>query len=144
MTNETELHQTLDAHVWADKWLSVIAEEPTIPTDRETMQGWFANAIMAGYDEGYRAKGRHMEHVDDLTDAADDDFFAPFDEVLGDAGLLVMALEDLRVHGRVWSIGHTEAEKLLAWLKYAMNVTAQERMADQDREANGLQRVAVL
>jgi len=90
----------------------------------------------------YATEGRHMEHVEDLT--IDDEFFAPFDEVLGDAGLLVMALEDLRVHGRVWSIGHTKAEDLLAWLKYAMNQTAQERMADQDREANGLQRVAVL
>lgn len=71
-----------------------------------------------------------MEHVDDLTDAVDDDFFAPFDEVLGDAGLLVMLLKDLRVHGRVWAIAHTKAEELMAWLEYAMNLTIKEREAD--------------
>lgn len=83
-----------------------------------------------------------MEHVDELT--IDDEFYAPFDNAIGDAGLLVMALEDLRSHGRLWSIAHTEAEKLLAWLKYSMNEMAQERMAAEDNEANGLQRAAML
>lgn len=43
-----------DAEVWANQWLEVIAENPTIPTDKGTMIGWFANAIMAGYDKGRR------------------------------------------------------------------------------------------
>ena len=41
---------TVDAQVWADEWLKTIAEHPKIPHDKATMIGWFANAIMAGYD----------------------------------------------------------------------------------------------
>ena len=43
-----------DAQVWAKEWLKIITENPTIPTDEGTMIGWFANAIMAGYDAGKR------------------------------------------------------------------------------------------
>lgn len=39
-----------DAYRWADFWLQTLAEYPDIATDRDTMMGWFANAIMAGYD----------------------------------------------------------------------------------------------
>ena len=41
---------TTDACVWADEWLKTIAEHPDVATDRNAMIGWFANAIMAGYD----------------------------------------------------------------------------------------------
>lgn len=41
-----------DAQIWAKRWLEIIAENPGIPTDEGTMIGWFANAIMAGYDQG--------------------------------------------------------------------------------------------
>ena len=43
-----------DAQVWAKAWLETISENPGIPTDEGTMIGWFANAIMAGYDHGRR------------------------------------------------------------------------------------------
>ena len=39
-----------DAQVWADAWLETLASNIDIATDRATMIGWFANAIMAGYD----------------------------------------------------------------------------------------------
>ena len=41
---------TMDARTWAKEWLNAIAENPSIPHDYEAMLGWFANAIMAGYD----------------------------------------------------------------------------------------------
>ncbi len=41
---------TMDAREWAQEWMATIAENPSIPHDYETMVGWFANAIMAGYD----------------------------------------------------------------------------------------------
>jgi hypothetical protein len=41
---------TVDAKIWTEKWMETIAENPNIPTDEGTMIGWFANAIMAGYD----------------------------------------------------------------------------------------------
>lgn len=45
-----------DAQVWARTWIEMISDNPNIPTDEETMVGWFANAIMAGYDQGRRAE----------------------------------------------------------------------------------------
>ena len=45
-----EWPHTMDAQVWARKWLEITAEKPEIATDEGTMIGWFANAIMAGYD----------------------------------------------------------------------------------------------
>ena len=53
------LHDTTDAAVWADEWLKTIDKHPNIPTDKGTMIGWFANAIMAGYDAG-RAAGESL------------------------------------------------------------------------------------
>jgi hypothetical protein len=50
----SEWCQSTDAWVWADRWLETIAAHPDIPTDRETMMGWFANAIMAGHDWAMR------------------------------------------------------------------------------------------
>jgi hypothetical protein len=40
--------------VWAAEWLKTISKTPSIATDEGTMIGWFANAIMAGYDEAER------------------------------------------------------------------------------------------
>jgi hypothetical protein len=47
-----------DARVWVDHWKEVISKHPGVPTDEGTMIGWFANAIMAGYDEGRRVEQR--------------------------------------------------------------------------------------
>lgn len=47
---------TMDARVWAKEWLETLAENPDIATDEGAMIGWFANAIMAGYDT---AQSRH-------------------------------------------------------------------------------------
>lgn len=41
---------TMDAQVWAQKWLETTKNRPEIATDEGAMIGWFANAIMAGYD----------------------------------------------------------------------------------------------
>lgn len=48
---------TMDARVWAKEWIKTIQEHPDIPTDEETMVGWFANAIMAGYDNAMVRQG---------------------------------------------------------------------------------------
>jgi hypothetical protein len=49
-TAEQKWPNTVDAKAWADEWEKCIASDPTIATDKGTMIGWFANAIMAGYD----------------------------------------------------------------------------------------------
>jgi hypothetical protein len=46
----------MDAAVWTKVWLRIIKVHPEIPTDEATMIGWFANAIMAGYDHAMRSK----------------------------------------------------------------------------------------
>ena len=45
-----------DAQKWVDEWIRTIKEYPSIPTDEGTMLGWFANAIMAGYDYAMRIR----------------------------------------------------------------------------------------
>lgn len=39
-----------DAQKWAQFWLETIEKHPNVPHDEGTMIGWFANAIMTGYD----------------------------------------------------------------------------------------------
>jgi len=46
--------QSTDAQIWAKEFISRIKDNPEIATDEGTMIGWFANAIMAGYDEARR------------------------------------------------------------------------------------------
>jgi hypothetical protein len=48
--DNNDLIGEMDAQVWVNHWMEAIAEHPKIPTDEETMLGWFANAIMAGFD----------------------------------------------------------------------------------------------
>ncbi len=53
-TEDVSWSQSMDARVWADKFAETLAKHPQIAADRDTMLGWFANAIMAGYDEAQR------------------------------------------------------------------------------------------
>jgi hypothetical protein len=48
---EVQLYGNFNATVWADEFLKSIKKNPSIPTDRDCMIGWFANAIMTGYDK---------------------------------------------------------------------------------------------
>jgi len=43
-----------DAKVWAEEFVKLLKEKPSIEIDEGLMIGWFANAIMAGYDKGHR------------------------------------------------------------------------------------------
>jgi hypothetical protein len=56
MTNKYQMIAgTVEATVWAKEFVRAVQNNPSIATDEGTMQGWFANAIMAGYD--YAKKG---------------------------------------------------------------------------------------
>lgn len=48
--SKKEWPHTMDAKIWADKWLETVRKNPEIALDEGAMIGWFANAIMAGYD----------------------------------------------------------------------------------------------
>lgn len=47
----SELLKSFDARVWAKDFVEHVKKNPAIPTDEETMVGWFASALMRGYDE---------------------------------------------------------------------------------------------
>lgn len=51
---EIELSGNTDAQTWAKAFVRLIEHTPRLATDEGTMLGWFANAIMAGHDEGVR------------------------------------------------------------------------------------------
>lgn len=46
--------KSFDARVWAQEFVKVVKKNPSISTDEGTMIGWFANAIMSGWDEAHR------------------------------------------------------------------------------------------
>jgi hypothetical protein len=56
-----------DAQVWARKFIETQRVAPDIATDEGTMIGWFANAIMSGYDAGQKAE-RERDFMDKLRE----------------------------------------------------------------------------
>ncbi len=48
----TDLPHTTDARVWAKEFIEQSIKVRELPWDYGAMIGWFANAIMAGYDKG--------------------------------------------------------------------------------------------
>jgi len=52
--NQDTLIGNSDAKVWAEAFVLTVKHNPKIASDEETMIGWFANAIMAGYDLGVK------------------------------------------------------------------------------------------
>jgi len=50
----------MDAKIWAEEFVKIVKQKPEIPTDEGTMIGWFANAIIVGYDENDK---KHLTHI---------------------------------------------------------------------------------
>lgn len=44
-------NESFDARDWAKAFVDHVIANPSIATDQECMIGWFANALMRGYDE---------------------------------------------------------------------------------------------
>jgi hypothetical protein len=64
-----KLHETTDAHVWAEEFCRVFGERvPALKGKRDWVQGWFANAIMAGYDAGRRDAEKELDRLRDEAD----------------------------------------------------------------------------
>lgn len=51
MNNFTD---STDCLIWAEEFVKRAKENPDLATDESAMMGWFANAIMAGYDNARR------------------------------------------------------------------------------------------
>lgn len=56
MTQPPEFTRSFDATVWAKAFVQHVHANPSIATDEGTMVGWFANALMRGYDEYKRER----------------------------------------------------------------------------------------
>jgi hypothetical protein len=57
--------QTFDSQTWAKEFIRHVKGRPEIATDEATMIGWFANAIMVGYD---RARQKSVSSGADKED----------------------------------------------------------------------------
>lgn len=75
---ETKVPESFDAVDWAEEFVRLVKQKPEIPTDEGTMTGWFANALMRGFDEANRRRdadpGPQMvavkrEELEELVDA---------------------------------------------------------------------------
>ena len=54
----TDFIESFDSRAWAAAFVATVKAHPAIATDEATMTGWFANALMRGYDEhAVRANG---------------------------------------------------------------------------------------
>ncbi len=47
---EANLISSFDARDWAKEFVAIAKENPSIALDEGAMIGWFANALMCGYD----------------------------------------------------------------------------------------------
>lgn len=60
-------NESFDAQVWAHAFVQIYRANPTIANDEGTMAGWFANALMRGFDEHAR-RGERGNLVDPSWD----------------------------------------------------------------------------
>lgn len=74
-----EWPHTMDAMVWTKEFLARVKENPKIAHDEMAMVGWFANAIMAGYDHACvrnavitSQRNELLEALDNLVQAEED------------------------------------------------------------------------
>lgn len=51
---DAKFHESFDARDWAKAFVERVRANPRLATDEGTMLGWFANALMRGYDEHAR------------------------------------------------------------------------------------------
>lgn len=54
---------TMDARAWAKDFVNSAKRNTSIPFDEATMATWFANSLMAGYDEGQRRAMREVSRI---------------------------------------------------------------------------------
>lgn len=55
--------QSFDARDWAKAFVERARAKPDFATDEDNMIGWFANAIMRGYDEHARNYPTEAPHA---------------------------------------------------------------------------------
>ena len=59
-----DLHNSFDAAVWAHAWMVIQQDNPGMCAEYDTVYGWFANALVTGFDEGCRYANKNAEAKD--------------------------------------------------------------------------------
>ena len=94
-----KLAGNVDAQKWAQEWVKLMAslspaQRAEFVVDEGTMIGWFANAIMSGYDDGVRAERKRGFH-DQIREIAFQAAGAGSGAVMREAPTVVMPSEDI-------------------------------------------------
>ncbi len=82
------LNYNTDALVWAQEFMKIWQEQPIEMLDEDLMLGWFANAIMTGYDaarQKYETVNKHdfiMQGIMSMSKKID----IPYDEQILEYG----------------------------------------------------------
>lgn len=58
---EVKLHETMDASIWADEFNKVLVSRGEQPHDLGWLIGWFANALICGYDHHYESERKRLK-----------------------------------------------------------------------------------
>lgn len=69
--SDNDFTQSFDAQVWAKAFVERASKDHTFAADESNMIGWFANALMRGYDEHarqVRAKSTTTDALDDMVE----------------------------------------------------------------------------
>lgn len=64
MKTALEILESFDARDWANSFNEVLVEKGEQPFDPEWLTGWFANALMRGYDEGKKSRVEEIITID--------------------------------------------------------------------------------
>lgn len=59
-----DLHECFDSSEWAHAWMVTQRDNPGMRAEYDTVHAWFANALVAGFDEGYRYANKNVEVKD--------------------------------------------------------------------------------
>lgn len=114
---------TIDAKLWADEFMKVNARLGEPKFDHAMMLGWFANAIMQGYDEGQRrAKADAQATMEALQRERD--------EAIEDRYMLIPESGDTPV---TWEEAYNDAQAALdaAREKAKNDATAYRKLSEQ-------------
>lgn len=69
---EINLHNTMDARIWADEFNRVLVSKGEQPYDPGWLIGWFANAIMCGYDHAKKKDAETRAEAVKIVEAMED------------------------------------------------------------------------
>lgn len=59
---------SFDAHFWAKQFVDHASEYPGVATDESTMQTWFTNVLMAGFDMAKLQMQAELSEFDSLAE----------------------------------------------------------------------------